>query len=193
MKILLTGVAVLLLILALYFIWFTPILKEKKKISYIQTSKIAVAQAVVYNMDGEVTTLVFDEENWKKLLLNLEEWKIEYEYEARYMPTDGVIEVNNVNLDSITIEGNTFTPASPEIKCEYCGGDLIETWTATDDGGMKLKMYCNDCGKEISDYSVTGNVVGVSSSVVSLEIQKARDDLREKILKQSTMRSEEEK
>ena len=94
MKILLTGVAVLLLILALYFIWFTPILKEKKKISYIQTSKIAVAQAVVYNMDGEVTTLVFDEENWKKLLLNLEEWKIEYEYEARYMPTDRVIEVD---------------------------------------------------------------------------------------------------
>jgi len=69
-----------------FAMWFLMQPKKPKEPDYILNTEIAIAQTAVFGPNNEVTALIYDEENFNKLLHNLEKWGIEYKYEIRTIP-----------------------------------------------------------------------------------------------------------
>lgn len=106
-------------------------------------------------------------------------------------PGDSVVEwpttgpgTTTITKDEVTYYFKNETEgwvAIEVLKCD-CGGVFKEIWTYADNG-IWITGRCDKCGKLETDNTIQWNVVG-DPPLVSPEIQKARDDLREKILKE---------
>ena len=78
--------AIFAFLITFFIMWFTMEPKATQEPSFIYSNEIPIAKVIMFGPNGELTSLIFDEENWNKLLHNLEEWGIKYEYMIKDVP-----------------------------------------------------------------------------------------------------------